>query len=327
MAFFLVTGGAGFIGSHVVELLVDSGHAVRVLDNFSTGKLENLRHLADRIDIVEGDIISRDNVVAAVASVDFVIHLAAVVSMQRTIEDPSGTSLTNIQGSLHILQAARDARVRRVVYASSCALYGNDSNLPSAESRLPVALSPYALQKLTVEKYCWLFSRLYGLQVTALRYFNVYGPRQDVHSPYSAVIPRFISGLLKEEQPIIYGDGLQSRDFVFVKDVAWATVAAAYAKTANEVAINIASGRGCTILRLLELLQAECNTQISPQFAPPRLGDIRYSLADIKNAETILGYHPEYDIKEGLKIAVEWYRTAGINNGQDIPGDRQTGRN
>lgn len=314
MANCLVTGGAGFIGSNLVETLVEHGHTVRVLDNFSTGKRENLAHLRDRIDLIEGDLTMLEDVRRAVQDVEVVFHQGAVPSVPKSITDPLGSNAANVTGTLHVLVAARDAGVRRVVYASSSSIYGDqDPDAPKVETMIPQPISPYGVAKLAAEHYCQVFYSVYGLETVALRYFNVFGPRQDPNSMYAAVIPRFITALLQDEPPIIYGDGGQTRDFTYVGNVVAGNLLAAQApaeQVAGEV-FNLAAGGQTSLNRLVEMLQELIGVTVTPVYSEPRPGDIRHSRADIGKAQQRMGYALGISLLEGLRRTVDWYRTQG----------------
>ena len=308
MAFFLVTGGAGFIGSHLVEELLRRRQRVRVLDNFSTGKKKNLAPFADRFQMVRGDVRDPRAVARAVKGVDYVLHQAALASVPRSIDNPLETNEVNLGGTLNMLLAARDAGVRRLILASSSSVYGMTRNLPKREQMRPEPLSPYAITKLAGEKYCQVFFDLYGLETVCLRYFNVFGPRQDPNSQYAAVIPRFILALLRGRSPIIYGDGEQSRDFAFVSNVVAANILACRAKGVAGQVMNVACGRRYTINTLFAHLQRLLKTNLPSQHVDPRPGDVRHSLADISRAKKLLEYQPKVSFEEGLKKAVIWFQ-------------------
>lgn len=304
----LVTGGAGFIGSHLVEALLAAGCRVAVLDDLSSGKRSNLEAVAGRIDFYEGDIRDHDTLNRAVAGCDLVFHQAAVVSVTRTVEDPLGSSAVNATGTLQVLEAARRNQVKRVILASSSAVYGDDPQLPKHEGMTPQPLSPYAVQKLTGEHYARLYARLYGLQSVCLRYFNVFGPRQDPSSPYSGVISIFLTCAADARQPCIYGDGRQSRDFVFVQDVVQANLASATTASAQGDVFNVGTGRAIEIRELWRRIARLAGTPIEPAFAPPRAGDIVASVADIRRAGDLLGYRPAWSFADGLATTYDWYR-------------------
>lgn len=307
----LVTGGGGFIGSHIVMRLLDGGHEVRVIDDFSTGRKENLAGAAGRIDLREGDLRDPDAVRGAVEGVDWVFHEAALPSVARSVEDPLSTNAVNVQGTLQLLLAARDAGVRRVVYAASSSAYGDTPTLPKIETMPPSPLSPYALQKYAGEQYCVMFSRLYGLETVALRYFNVFGPRQDPAGFYSAVIPRFIVQLARGEKPTVFGDGEQSRDFTYIDNVVDANLLAAERSEAVGEVINVACGERITLNRLLAELCDILGVDIPAEHGPPRAGDVRHSLADISKAHRLLGYEPGIALREGLERTAAFFHPGG----------------
>ncbi len=307
MSIFLVTGGAGFIGSHIVEALLQRGLRVRVLDNFSTGKRENLVDFLDRIELIEGDIRSYPTVREAVEGVDFVLHQAALPSVPRSIKDPLTSNEVNVTGTINLLEAARDAGVKRLVYASSSSIYGDLEVLPKTEDMLPKPLSPYAVTKLAGEKYCQVFTKIYGLETVSLRYFNVFGPRQDPNSQYSAVIPKFIRMILNDTPPKVFGDGEQSRDFTYVDNVVSANLLACekgLENLAGEV-FNIACGRRVTINLLIETINTILHKNITAIYCEPRLGDVKHSLANIGKARQFLGYEPKIDFRQGLEKVIE----------------------
>jgi UDP-N-acetylglucosamine/UDP-N-acetylgalactosamine 4-epimerase len=306
---YLVTGGAGFIGSHIVDALLGRGETVRVLDNFATGKRENLVHCLDCIELVQGDIRDLDTCHRACVGVDYVLHQAALGSVPRSVADPLTTHEVNVTGTLKMLLAARDAGVKRFVYAASSSTYGDHPGLPKVEDQIGNPLSPYAVSKYADELYAQVFGRCYGLETVGLRYFNVFGPRQDPFSQYAAVIPLFVSSLLKEEAPLIHGDGEQSRDFTFVANAVSANLLACKAPAAavGEV-FNIACNRQASLNRLYGQLQELLGTQIVANHGPPRAGDVRHSLADIGKAQRLLGYHGSIGLEEGLKRSIDWYR-------------------
>jgi UDP-glucose 4-epimerase len=307
MAFCLVTGGAGFIGSHLVEGLLDDGHAVRVLDNFSTGSIENLAGLQDRVEIITGDLTDLASVRHAMAGVELVFHQAALASVPRSVADPLATHRACVDGTLHVLLAARDAKVRRVVYAASSSAYGNSVRLPKSECDPTNPLSPYAVAKLAGEQYCAAFTEVYGLETVRLRYFNVFGPRQTPDSPYAAVIPLFIQAMTAAKSPLIYGTGEQSRDFTYVADVVEANRLAAAAPGVSGKVYNIACGRRTSLLQLVAHLNMLLGTNIQPTHAAERVGDVRHSQADIERAKTDLGFRPTTDIVQGLTRCLEWW--------------------
>jgi len=308
MATYLVTGGAGFIGSHIAEALVERGDTVRVLDNLTTGKKENMAAFAGRVEFIKGDIRDVETCSKAVHGVDHVLHGAAIASVPGSIADPLLTNAVNVTGTLNLLLAARDAGVRSFVLASSSAVYGDDPTLPKEEGIMGRLLSPYAVSKLVDEKYAQTFHALYGINAVALRYFNVFGPRQDPHSQYAAVIPLFITRILEGERPVIYGDGEQSRDFIFVEDVVQANLMAAESAAAGGECINIASGEGMTVNGLLAAVNEVLGTKAEPVCAPARPGDIKHSIADMRKARRLMNYQPAVSFMAGLKKTIAWYK-------------------
>jgi UDP-glucose 4-epimerase len=308
MARYLVTGGAGFIGSNIASELVQRGETVRVIDDFSTGRRENLEDIADKIEFIEGDIGDPELVKEAVSGVDYVLHQAAIPSVERSVRDPVGTNRANVDGTLSLLVASRDAKVRRVVFASSSSIYGDSPTLPKTEDMMPNPLSPYAASKLIGEYYCKIFQNLFGLETICLRYFNVFGPRQDPTSQYAAVIPLFITAVASDRQPVVYGDGLQSRDFTFVENVVEANLLACSApKEATGQVYNIACGERFTLLELLDELGDILEKKPQPVFNAPRPGDVKHSLADITRAKKDLGFEPKVSFAEGLRRTVPWF--------------------
>lgn len=302
MAKYLITGGCGFIGSHLAEALVAEGHAVRVFDNLASGHLENLKSFADRVEFVRGDIREPAALQAAMGGIEYVFHEAALVSVAISVQEPAENEAINIRGTLNVLLAARAAGVKRLVFASSSAIYGNNPELPKREEMVPEPESPYALGKLAGEHYLRLFSKLYGLQTVVLRYFNVFGPRQDARSMYSGVISKFAADLRAGRTPTIYGDGGQTRDFVFVKDVVQANLLAMRSdKTGGGEAFNVATNAKYTLLELLATLQRLSGCSGQPHFEPVRSGDIRHSYADIAKAQRVLGYQPKFSLEAGLR--------------------------
>jgi UDP-glucose 4-epimerase len=305
---YLITGGAGFIGSHIVQALLEQGAAVRVLDNFSTGHRENLALFLDHIELFEGDLRDPEAIHRAVDGVTYVLHQAALPSVSRSVSDPLTTHNCNITGTLNLLLACRDAGVRRLVYASSSSVFGDSAELPKRETMLEKPKSPYAVSKLAGEQYCRAFQQVYGIETVCLRYFNVFGPRQDPNSPYAAVIPKFITRMLRDEPPIIYGDGLQSRDFTYVANNVRANILAATVPAAAGQVFNIACGWRYTLIDLVDALNGILDTSLKPSHSEPRLGDVRHSQADIQAARAGLGYQPEIDFRDGLERTVAWYR-------------------
>ena len=304
---FLVTGGAGFIGSNIASELLEKGYSVRILDNFSSGKRENLKGMENDIELIEGDIRSYHIVQDSLKDIDIVLHQAALPSVPRSIKDPITTNDVNINGTLNILEAAVNLKVKRVVYASSSSVYGDNPVLPKVETMIPNPLSPYAVSKLTGEKYCNVFSRIYGLETVCLRYFNVFGPRQDPASQYSAVIPKFIKAINQNKQPVIYGDGEQSRDFTYISNVVQANILAATADCESGITVNCAVSGQITLNELIREMNKLMNKDIKPVYEGPRAGDIKHSYADINLAEKTLGYKPVVSFQEGLKKTIESY--------------------
>ena len=304
----LVTGGGGFIGSHLVHRLVADGHEVRILDNFATGRRENLVDIAADIELVEGDIQSYERAYTAVRGCEIVMHQAALPSVPRSVQDPLTSHAANVTGSLNVLLAARDSGVRRVVFASSSSVYGENPALPKHEDLTPLPISPYAVAKLAAENYCRAFSGVYGLETVALRYFNVFGPRQDPLSQYAAVIPNFITAALQGRYPTVFGDGNQSRDFTYVDNVVEANLLAATVDGVAGRVYNIACGERITLNRLLSELQAALGVDIEARHADPRPGDVRDSQADISKIEKDLGYRTVVDFEEGLRRTTAYYQ-------------------
>jgi len=304
----LVTGGAGFIGSNLTRDLLEQGYSVRVLDDFSTGREENLKDISAHIEIIRGDIRDPDEVKKAVKKIDCVFHQAALPSVQRSVLDPAATHEVNARGTLNVLLAARDGGVKKVIFASSSSVYGDSETLPKSEEFTPAPLSPYAATKLMGENYCKIFYNLYGLKTVALRYFNVFGPRQDPGSEYSAVIPNFIFALLRKKNPVIYGDGEQSRDFTYISNVTNANILAARSPKSAGRILNIATGDRLTLNELARKLSGILHVDMAPQYSDPRPGDIRHSFAAVKRAEEALGYTVTVEIEEGLKKTVEWFK-------------------
>jgi UDP-glucose 4-epimerase len=304
---YLVTGGAGFIGSNTVDELLRRGHEVVALDDLSSGTLANLAKVKEKIDFVQGSITDVNKLREGCRGVDFVIHLAARTSVPQSMADPCDTNRVNVDGTLNVLLAARDAKVKRVVFAGSTAVYGDTPILPTTESTPPAPISPYGASKLAGETYGQVFSRSFGLEFVSLRYFNVFGPRQDPGSPYSGVLSRFHAALLGETQPIVFGDGEQSRDFVYVGNVVEANLLACEAKGAAGLVFNIGTGVRHTLNQTLASLEKITGRPTKAKYAPPREGDIRDSQADITRARTVLGYSPRIGFEEGLKNTWEWF--------------------
>lgn len=310
MALYLVTGVAGFIGSSIARALLSRGEKVRGVDNLSTGNLDNIAEIRERIDFREADIIDLDAMRNACEGVDFVFHEAAIPSVPKSVVDPLGSNRANIDGTVNVLVAARDAKVKRVVYAASSSAYGDTPTLPKHEAMSPDPISPYAVAKLASEQYMVSFYRCYGLETVSLRYFNIFGPRQDPSSPYSGVLAKFITQMLRGEQPAMNGDGEQSRDFTYIDNAVSANLLACQApaeKAAGKV-FNVATGRRVTLNETFKLLQPLTSYKGQPNYGPERGGDIKHSLADISKAEAALGYKPTVDFEEGLRRTVEWYR-------------------
>ena len=308
MRTFLVTGGAGFIGSHIAAALAQRGDRVRVLDNLSTGHKRNVEPLGKSLEFIEGDITDAATVAAAVKGVDCIFHDAALASVPRSVEHPLDTNAACVTGTLMMLDQARRAGVRRLVYAASSSAYGDQPTSSKRETDLPLPISPYGAAKLAGELYCQAFTATYGFETVCIRYFNVFGPRQDPASPYSAVIPLFITALLSGKPPTVYGDGGQSRDFTYVQNVVHGNLLAADAPHAAGRVINVANGRSTSLLELLAALNKYLGTSIQPIHAPPRVGDVRESLADITLARSVLGYEPQVDFDEGLRRSIDYYR-------------------
>lgn len=307
----VVTGGAGFIGSHIAGALASRGARVRVLDDLSTGHRENLEEIGGDIDFVQGSVADEQLVSKALENVELIFHEAAIPSVPRSVEAPRNTHIASVDGTFSLLLAAKEAGVRRVVYAASSSAYGDQPTLPKVEQMAPDPLSPYAVAKLVGEYYCRVFTRVYGLETVSLRYFNVFGPRQDPGSQYSGVVSRFISALLGDERPVIYGDGEQSRDFTYIENVVAANLSAASAPKAAGNVINVANGERITLNELLnELKQLTGRTDVVAEYRDPRVGDVRHSLADITMARELLGYESKVDLREGLKRTLDWWKTS-----------------
>ena len=309
MSKFLVTGGAGFIGSHIVERLVRDEHDVVVLDDFSTGRRANIAHLeGKRLRVVEGDVRKPKDVLKAMTGVQFVLHQAALPSVARSVVDPVASNAVNVDGTLNVLVAARESKVKRVVYASSSAAYGDTPTLPKQEAMAPQPMSPYAVSKLAGEHYMRVFHMNYGLETVCLRYFNVFGPRQDPESDYAAVVPKFVTMMLDKKRPVIYGDGKQTRDFTYVENVVEANLAACGAPKAPGEMVNIACGDRVTIGGLAFMIGEAVGWTCEPRLKPARSGDVRHSLADITRAQDVIGYRVRVNLAEGLERTVESYR-------------------
>ena len=307
MALYVVTGGAGFIGSNIVQRLVLDGQEVRVVDDFSSGRRDNLAGALAGVAAWEGSVCDRDLLREAFDGADYVLHQAAVASVQASIDDPIRTDEVNAGGTLNLLLAARDCGVKRVVYASSCSVYGDPPELPARDDMLPAPASPYAVSKLSGEHYCRVFNAAFGLETVCLRYFNVYGPRQDPHSQYAAAVPAFICALMEEERPRVFGDGEQSRDFVYVDDVVEANLRAARARGAAGAVLNVGSGEKHSVNELLWLLAKLMGRAVEPEHCDARPGEVRHSQADVSAARRLIGYKPQVSFEEGLRRTVEWY--------------------
>jgi UDP-glucose 4-epimerase len=305
---YLVTGGAGFIGSHIVARLIERGDRVRVLDDFSSGRRENVASHAN-LEVIDGDVADLATVQRAAAGAAFVIHQAAIPSVPRSVKDPVRSHRANVDGTLNMLVAARDAGVKRLVFAGSSSVYGDAAVLPKREDMRPGPLSPYALQKLVGEQYCQLFTRLYGLETVTTRYFNVFGPRQQPGSPYSGVISLFIDALASNRGPLVLGDGKQTRDFTFVGDVVTGVLRCCEAPNVSGEVINLACGGRISLLDLIRSLQTILKVSTQPTFGPPRDGDVRDSQADIQKARKLLDFTPTVSFEEGLRRTVEWHQS------------------
>jgi len=305
---YVVTGGAGFIGSNIVEALVKNGDEVVVIDDLSSGNMDNLGPFLDKILFVQGSISDLELLKKQFQGADFVLHQAAMASVPQSIEDPKAANEVNVNGTLNVLLAAKDCNVKRVVYAGSCAAYGDSEELPKLESMRPNPLSPYALTKLVGEYYCQVFTKVYGLETVVLRYFNVFGQRQDPKSQYAAVIPIFINSVLQNKQPTIYGDGLTSRDFIHVQNVVSANLLACISKSAAGEVINVGSGVSITLMQLIEKINSSLKQHVKPIFAEARNGDVRHSRADISKARNFLSYEPKITFEEGMEKTVDWYK-------------------
>lgn|SRR5574341_990083 len=305
----LVTGGAGFIGSHLATALVESGAKVRIIDNLSTGYLKNIDAIAGRVDFVQKSINDDQSLRRAISDAELVFHEAAIPSVPRSVEQPRESHEASVNATFALLLAARDHKVRRFIYAASSSAYGDQPELPKREDMRPAPLSPYAVGKLVGEYYCQVFTHVYRLETVSLRYFNVFGPRQDPGSPYSGVISRFMSALVAGEQPVIYGDGEQTRDFTYVSNVVDANLRAARSPDAAGKVINIANGTRTTLNELLEMMKKIVGkTDVTPRYESRRLGDVRNSLADLTRARALLGYEPSIDLQEGLRLTFDWWQ-------------------
>jgi len=316
---FLVTGGAGFIGSHTIDELVRQGHSVRALDDLSNGREENLSDVRNKIEFIRGSICDLATVQEACRGVDYVLHLAARTSVPRSVMDPLETNRVNIDGTLNVLVAARDAKVRRVVYAASSSAYGETPTLPKVETMAPLPISPYGITKFVGELYAQVFGRTYGLENVSLRYFNVFGPRQDPSSPYSGVLSRFILASLSDESPVVFGDGEQSRDFTYVANVVEANLKACVTPQASGKVFNVGTSSRITLNEVLKVLEKISGKRVRANYDSPRAGDILHSQADIYMAREVLGYEPSVGFEEGLRRSWEWYRTEYLNDSKKIP--------
>ncbi len=305
---FAVTGGAGFIGSNIVKRLVADNNDITVIDNLLTGRIENLEEYKNEIQFINGDIQDLNFLKKEFKDIDYVLHQAALPSVQRSVEDPILTNRNNVDGTLNVLVAARDAGVKRVIFAASSSVYGDTPTLPKHEAMPTNPLSPYAISKLIGEQYCRVFFELYGLETVALRYFNVFGPKQDPNSHYAAVIPKFIKAMLENKRPVIFGDGEQSRDFTYVENNVDANLLACSAADAPGKVFNIAIGERITLNQLVEMINRILDKEIKPIYEKDKPGDIKHSHADISCAKKILGYEPEYGFEEGLQKTVEWFQ-------------------
>lgn len=310
---YLVTGGAGFIGSHVVDRLVAEGHEVRVLDDLSTGRLENLQQVRHRIDFIEGDLRDRGMVGRACQGMDAVIHEAAWRSVPKSMQDPVGYTEVNVVGTVNLLEAAVHAKVKRAVCVSSSSVYGETTQMPLREDQPTLPISPYAASKLAAELFCGMFTRSFGVETVCLRYFNVFGPRQSLENEYAVVVPKFITCLLRGESPPIFGDGTQSRDFTYIDNVAEATILAASTPGVSGEVLNVALGEEHTVLELLQELNAIMGLSIAPAFKPARAGDMPRTLADPSNAMRLLKWNGRIGFSEGLRRTVEWFRAYPTN--------------
>jgi len=305
---FLITGGAGFIGSSIARSLLSRGDKVRILDNLSSGKRSNLADMEGKIEFIEASLLDSNALLAAMAGVDTVYHEAAIPSVPRSVAEPVPSHEANATGTLRVLEAARSANVRRVVYAGSSSAYGETPTLPKVETMPCSVLSPYAASKLAGEQYCQVWSKCYGLETVVLRYFNVFGPRQDPQSQYAAVVPKFVTAALRGESPVIYGDGSQSRDFCFIDNVIEANLKAADAPGISGEVFNVACGEATTLLEVVAAVGKQLGKSLVARHEPPRAGDIKHSLADIEKAKKLLGYTASVSFAEGLKRTIEWYR-------------------
>lgn len=304
---FLVTGGAGFIGSHIADALVKNGDRVTVLDDFSSGRRENLKDIIEKIELVKGDIRDKGLVPNIMKGVDYVIHQAALRSVPKSLGNPELYNDVNINGTLNILIRAKECGVKRVVFASSSSIYGERDDLPEKEDLYPLLISPYALTKLAGEYYCRIFSEIYGLETVSLRYFNVFGPRQSLENQYAVVIPKFITCMLKDENPPVHGDGKQTRDFTYIENVVQANIKAAIAPGVKCEVLNIARGKGYSVLDIVKYINKLLKKDIKPAFTPPRPGDVKHTLADITKAKKTIGFDPKIGFEEGLERTIRYF--------------------
>jgi UDP-glucose 4-epimerase len=304
---YLITGGAGFIGSNIAARLVEQGEPVRILDDFSTGKRENIAPLLDRLELIEGNMVDPAVCIRACQGVDVVLHHAARPSVPSSVVDPVTSHHSNINGTFNMLIAARDTGVKRFIYAASSSAYGESEVLPKVETMPTQPLSPYAVQKLTGEHYCSVFAKCYGLQTISFRYFNVFGPQQDPTSQYAAAIPAFVSAILKNEPPIVYGDGEQTRDFTYVENVIQANLLGAKAPETNGQVINVACGEHISVNEIIREINVLLNKNVEPQYVEPRKGDIKHSWADISQSAEVIGFKPVVPFAQGLRLAIDWY--------------------
>lgn len=311
---YLITGGAGFIGSNIAHTLLERGDSVRILDNFSSGRKANIESIQDKIEVVEGDIRDIWTVVEAIKDIDYVFHHAAMPSVIKTVQNPLTAHAINATGTLNVLEAARQAKVRRVVFACSSAIYGDSEVLPKIETMKPEPMSPYAIHKLSGEQYCQIYTNLYGLETVSLRYFNVFGPRQDPTSQYSAVIPLFIKAVLKDKPPTIFGDGEQTRDFIYIDNVVSANLKACTAPNAAGCCFNIGCGIRLTLNETLGIISEIIGKDIKANYVDARPGDIRHSGSDISAAQETLGYTVDFDFKAGLKETINWFSGIFLSN-------------
>jgi nucleoside-diphosphate-sugar epimerase len=307
---YVVTGGAGFIGSHTIDELVRRGHSVAVLDDFSAGKGANLARFAAQIEVVHGTITDLETARKACSGADYVIHLAARTSVPRSVQDPIDTNFVNVTGTMNVLVAVRDANVKRLVYAASSSAYGETPTLPKREDMCPAPISPYGVSKYAGELYALAFAKCYGMETVCLRYFNVFGPRQDPNSPYSGVLSKFITAMLHGQQPVVFGDGEQSRDFTYVENVVQANLLACEAPDCAGKVFNIGTGHRFTLNETLRLLEKISGRRVAAKYDPPRAGDILHSQADIFAARQVLGYDPKVGFEEGLRRTWEWHQSA-----------------